>query len=227
MTEEIFNNTFNILSYICVLLAFDKIGKRVIEEYNDTTRWIYLHIITNIFTSTLTFPEMYNTLYQSDVELYFNRYVSPLASNITLGLHLYHLLFFGKLRSDDYIHHISMIGTMLVVNIYRGGSITNYLIFYLNGFPGLIDYTCLFITRMGGMESMTQKLVSLYINTWIRVPGILYGCSMLWLYWRLGYLDYIPNIPIFFNLVTCFWNGPYYGMIVSYNYGYRVSETRK
>lgn len=224
MIDCVPENVFNIFSYLVILGILDQLGTTLMSKYDDSIRWFYLHSFTNFFTTIVTFKEMFLTLAQTGEGLYFNEDVSPIAANITLALHLYHFIFFKSLRKEDLIHHTSMIGTMLIVNIYRGGSITNYLIFYLNGLPGLINYLCLLLVKFGRMDRYLERKISVYVNVWLRCPGILYGCSILWLYWRFGYLNYISTLPVIFNLVTSFWNGPYYTKEVVYSYGVMISH---
>jgi hypothetical protein len=215
----------NLMLYMSFLFTIDKAGSKLIGrvcEYTDTTRWFYLHVVTNTFTTFITYDDMILTLDHPSGKLYFDRYSHSIAQNITLALHIYHYVSFKSLRRDDYIHHISMIGTMIIPCAFQGGSIGNYLLFYLNGLPGLLDYTCLLLVKMGRMDSITQKMISVYINMWIRTPGILYGCSVVWIYYRIGYLDYVHPFFVVFVLLTSYWNGLYYTMRVTYNFGMKT-----
>jgi hypothetical protein len=221
----------NLMLYISFLFATDVVGSKVIGrmcEYTDSTRWFYLHVVTNTCTTYISFHDMILTLDHPNGRLYFDRCSHSVGVNITLALHIYHYIAFKCLRRDDHIHHISMIGTMIISCAFQGGSITNYLLFYLNGLPGLLDYSCLLLVKMEKMESITQKAISVYINTWIRAPGILYGCVIIWIYYRIGYLDYIHPFFLLFNLMMSYWNGLYYNMRVTYNYGMKnVRITQK
>lgn len=212
--------------HLMLIFLYDTIGPKVIMKtlglkYDSTTRWFYLHVVVNSMTSIMVLSDTIHTITNP---LDFIASTDQTAANLTLALHLYHFLFFGPLTEDDYIHHGIMIGTMFVINIYDGGSITQYLIFHLNGFPGFLSYGSLLLAKGGKIKWMTQKRFNNFINTWIRCPGIIYGCTLLWVYYNQGQLDHLPAILVFYNLFTSMWNGPYYASRVAFNYGYKTAK---
>ena len=185
---------------------------------NDDLRWYYLHVQTNLITSVITFPDMLSTIVKTN-PLYLDFEATNTAMCATFSLHLYHILFFNKIRRGDLIHHINMIGTMMLSILFNGGSLTNYLVFYLNGFPGLVYYSTMILVEHKFMKRSTEKTISMYTHTWIRNPGIIYGASLLWIYWNNGVFDKINYLVPLFILITILWNGPYYAMYVAHSCG--------
>lgn len=152
-----------------------------------------------------------------------------LASNLTYGLHFYHIIMYiKKLRFDDWLHHGLMIFVALPIGNYFGPTkLLSNSLFYTTGLPGMIDYGCLALVRNKKMERLTEKNINRYLNTYIRNPGctihtFITVINMVALMNRSFFLSNKvlnnPNLSSsYMNIFMCsisaiivFWNGIYF-----------------
>ena len=145
--------------------------------------------------------------------------------NLTVALHYYHMIFFDYLHTIDWIHHILMM--YVGYNVYFNpevGLVSNYIIFFINGFPGGLDYILLILNKYNFIQSLTEKKLNSYINIWIRSPGILIGTYCLYLA-RYIQPNYHPNLIDSLSIFgLLFWNAQYFTYRVVYNYSQRITE---
>lgn len=92
---------------------------------------------------------------------------------LCFALHAYHIaMYFRKLRFDDWLHHILMIGVALPIGaMLDGGTLLGYSLFFTTGLPGGIDYALLFLTRNNLLSRSVEKRINSELNVWIRSPG--------------------------------------------------------
>ena len=135
-------------------------------------------------------------------------------ASIVMALHVYHcILYWERLRQDDWIHHILMVGVALPIGMLLPSStLLGYSLFFTTGLPGCIDYFFLFLVRNGFMARLTEKQMNYVLNVWIRSPGCishaaltLVYCMSLWdtiAFWKMGLMLLPP--------VLTYWNGQYF-----------------
>ncbi len=200
----------NILISIGIYIGIDNI----LKYYKIEGRYYFNHmvcnslVVYNTFNSMLNSYDINNIITNQELEsLYISRCV-------VYGLHLYHTIwYYNKLRRDDWLHHILMIGIVLpLTNIIPQHNIIAHGIFFTTGLPGLIDYTLLFLNRNNIVSRYFEKKINSFINVWLRAPGcIMNSC--------LGISQIISNYNIltnnqFISIIIInslmYWNGIYF-----------------
>jgi hypothetical protein len=144
------------------------------------------------------------------------------ASYVGILIHIYHGLFFTKLTKEDIFHHVVFAGSFGSASLlYYWGPIVNMFLFFVCGFPGMIDYILLSLVKLNYIDKLTEKHLVTYIYMYIRSPGII--CTVfLGLCNMLSKLNQLSIIFIFFASIVNFlmiFNAQYYlnSVIVSYN----------
>ena len=140
-------------------------------------RWFQLHSLINIAVCYLTYDDMivcFNNPNHSIKKLDNIFYLY-----IILITHMYHCVAF-KIRFEDWVHHITsvLIPTPIFI-IYPIKSISVGC-FFTCGLPGAIDYTMLTLHKNDVIQKKTQKMMSTYMNTYIRVPGSIVSVYLLY-----------------------------------------------
>ena len=52
--------------------------------------------------------------------------------------------------------------------------------FFISGLPGGVSYLLLGLQKLGLLESIVEKRVTANLNTWVRTPGILFICFVIY-----------------------------------------------
>ena len=102
-------------------------------------KYYLIHSLNNMIIVYLTLPSL---IYTYTNFLTFYEFKTDINSVIlTYSLHLYHIIiYFKKLRFDDWLHHILMCGIALPLAIFsNGGSLLGHSLFFLTGF--MVSYT--------------------------------------------------------------------------------------
>ena len=185
----------------------------LLSKYSDSIRWFYMHVITNFIVCLTTLPDVIIILMDPYTEI--NSLMTP--KNIILMSHLYHVLIFN-VSIIDWIHHIIMSLMLLIPYVYPASTITNYLLFFLNGLPGGIDYIMLMMVKFDMIDRITEKYINSLLNIYFRGPGIVIGAYIVYLNWLTGRLV-INLIVLLFTIVGLLWNAQYFTYRVVANYG--------
>lgn len=182
-------------------------------------RWYLLHFVANMFITVLTVPDLIN-LFLNPTQLSDGS--TTWAKNLTLALHLYHIITFRGLTMDDWLHHILMSGAIILNVGNQACDIVNVCLFFTTGLPGGINYLLLVLVRADKMKVYTQKRINNCLNTWIRTPGILFGAVILHVNWRLGSIEIgAADYGVVFVILVLYWNACYFGNQVAVDFGYR------
>lgn len=210
-----------IAEIILTIYLFHFLDRFIIPEKG---RWFILHTISNFFTTCYTLPTIYYVL--SDPISSFNMDPNLTPLNITIALHLYHILFFTNLTTIDWVHHLLMCTVAGCSYFYHTGLCTNFLIFFVNGLPGGLDYLMLALVKHNKMDYMKEKQLNSQINIWIRSPGILIGAYNLYLciLYNNVQTGLIETILI---LSALLWNAQYFTYRVVANYNRKLIITNK
>lgn len=186
-------------------------------------RYYAVHALHNAAITVFTAPNVVQTLTNF---AHVHDFATPaIASEFIVALHLYHVvMYFQKLRLDDWLHHVLMIGVALPLGLLvPSGSLMGYSLFFTTGLPGGLDYVLLTAVRNGWMESAAEKRANHAIQVWIRSPGCVsmaaFVCAFLTsqqqpvsaLYWFAASLTAALN----------YWNGQYFMAQVVYDVGKR------
>jgi hypothetical protein len=96
---------------------------------------------------------------------------------------------------------------------------TNYILFFINGLPGGIDYILLTLVKFGKIKKIVEKSINSKLNIWIRSPGIMMGAYIVLTQYIEGVLT-IHWLPITFCCMGLYWNAQYFTERVVFNFGY-------
>jgi hypothetical protein len=187
--------------------------------YNKQTAWYLLHVICNMIIIIMTFEDVVYSF--TDMNKAFDKTLfNPDPLCITVGLHCFHIISdYKNLTVIDWIHHLISNIFMSIIGIcYINYPVLNGGVFFMCGLPGGIDYLLLFLVKIGKIKKITEKNINVYLNNWIRCPGILYTCSLI-------HSAYIQNIivPIayiyYLSQFFVIYNSIYFAQRVTLNYG--------
>ena len=180
-------------------------------------RWYAVHCAVNALVSVWTIPYVYIMLTESTPDYTDG---SPLPSIFVMSLHLYHTISY-TLNRGDIVHHTVM---LLVLTIplcnpeFLGFS--NYSLFFLCGLPGGIDYYLMYLVETKGFSRLKEKHYNIYLNTWLRSLGILYGVFRCYNDYLMGYINGYIAAPVILALT---WNAQFYTSEVAQSYGYHCA----
>ena len=157
---------FQTLAHISTFMILDNALTQFVNS-----PYYFIHAIHNGLIVYYTAPDVLATI--TDFKNITTYSPSSTAISLCFALHIYHILqYFKKLRFDDWLHHILMIGFALPVPlIYDAYTLIGFSLFFTTGLPGGIDYAMLFAVRNGWLNKMTEKRINAWMNVWIRAPG--------------------------------------------------------
>lgn len=203
------------LLYLFMFIVSDKIlGDKVEGKY------YLIHFINNLFVAFYTYPNVIQSFL--DLFNFFNYITNPQTIIITVALHLYHVIvYFNKLRFDDWLHHILMIVIVIPISVCMNvGCLLGLGLFFITGLPGGIDYLLLFLVRNKIIDKLLEKKINTYLNIWIRCPGCIIHSTMSTMV-LIRIADKI-SYPSIIGGICCisiiFWNGIYFMNQVVQNY---------
>lgn len=207
------NIAFMILLFDFLSIITTKIiNKNIIINNNPNIRWFFIHSCSNILITYYSADDLINCLINinniNDIAWSNNSYNTFWISILT---HLYHIIFF-KLTNDDILHHFTMVLIAGTIGYSQKSIICPAALFFLSGLPGAIDYFCLYLVKLDLMKKEDEKIIYLYLTTFLRSPGT---CILSFINIYNNYNNLLPII----NSVLVFWNGQYYLMKTSMDYG--------
>ena len=193
----------------------------------NTTIWYLLHFICNMMVIYYTFNDL-KICFTSQSECYDKTHFDSSALGITFGLHTFHIVRdYKTLTIIDWLHHLISSWFMTFIGVYYYHMpLWNCGTFFLCGLPGGIDYLLLFLYKMKKIDKLTEKHINVYLNNWIRLPGIIY-CSAIMNY---GYMKNLINISQSLYLIGQFFtvfNAIYFAQRVTLNYGSYIKNDKK
>ena len=107
---------------------------------------------------------------------------------VVMALHVFHCLVY-TINSGDILHHAVMCTVLLIPLLNSNDTqmmgFTNCGLFFLSGLPGGIDYYLMVLVETGQITKQVEKYYNLYLNTWIRSVGILYGAFCAYQQWLI------------------------------------------
>lgn len=223
-----------------------KIDKSINIKNNQNIRWFFIHCISNLFVTINAIPDLlvclldpYNIYkYQWNNYSYNTFYISVIT-------HIYHISFFN-ITPADRLHHGLMVLIAGSIEYYNKSIISSAALFFISGLPGCIDYFLLFLVKLNKISKKREKIIYLYLSAYIRSPG---ACiiSVMGLYnLKREFNNYSNNIlnnysnnilnnnsnnilNSIISLLSCilvFWNGQYYLMLSSIDYGKFIEKNK-
>jgi len=211
-------------------LVFDSIAVKLLvfskfQMTSNSYRWFFIHFIFNFFITIFAYDDIKYCLFNISTCSTNEWFYGDIIYGLTTSLHLYHTMFF-KLYSSDIIHHVSTVflSTPLIILYHRYHSAV-MAIWFMSGFPGMIDYFLLWLVKMGYLNSITEKKIYVIISVYIRSAGCV-ACSTL----QLGVLNiytqlsYIEIFAISWSTFVMYFNGLYYMHDTLANYYSKYNE---
>ena len=192
---------------------------------NHKAKWYLIHTICNFFILNHSFDDMIITFTNPRESFKSDNYNSR-GLEIAIGLHLYHIIRDAYIL--DYIewcHHCISCFIMATIGFvcYHNPAF-NCGLFFMCGLPGCIDYFLLFLVKINLFDKLTEKNVNVFLNNWIRCPGILYSVSATNVGYMIGYIDMHPLLYIISQFLVIF-NAIFFAERVTLNYGYYLDLT--
>ena len=168
-----------------VISLFDLIIFMYEETASNTTRWFFIHANVNFVIALLSIPGIIAFLYdpvssltqiQDDVII---SATSRWPLTFAVSLHIYHCIGKFNLKAEDIFHHLVFVPTLGISGmICDWGCFGNWLVFFICGFPGGVDYMLLALQKMNKCTNLNQKRISANLNMWVRLPGIIFGVGL-------------------------------------------------
>jgi len=185
-------------------------------------KYYFLHFINNMMVVYFTIGDVFNVYI--DLDYYINIPLNFAPLIITISLHLYHIiLYYNKLRFDDWLHHILMIFILAPLSVFlKAGSLINHALFFLTGLPGGIDYLLLFLNRNHLISKIFEKKINCFLNLYIRCPGCIahtvLGILTISKKIQNEHLNLFHIVLAFIACSITYWNGIYFMNQVVQNY---------
>ena len=216
------------LFYINLLVGMFILADIVMEKLSIQGRYYINHFIGNMAIVYYTYDCIISSFTHNNIILYES---IDFARIIIYSIHFYHILwYYNKLRYDDWLHHIVMVGiTLPLTHLLVDVNLLGFGFFFVTGLPGGVDYLLLALVRNNMIDRMIEKQINLYINMWIRCPGCISNVT-------LGIVELIKNydilvysqIIVFSIMLFCtFWNGVYFMTNVVSNYAIETHIYKK
>jgi len=140
---------------------------------------------------------------------YFISATSKWSLTYAVALHIYHCCIF-KLSIEDMFHHGIFLPTIGIPGmIYDWGCFGNWLVFFMCGLPGGVDYLLLGLHKLECCLNYNQKRICANINVWFRMPAVLFGVGVAYaLFVRNTYT--VPTLALLMQLIFLTFNVVYY-----------------
>lgn len=200
------------LTHISILCTSFCLLDKALTDYTRLDGIYYLiHSLHNAAIVYLTGGEVIHSL--TDFGYVLDSPKNIIALELVFALHFYHVIrYWQKLRYDDWLHHILMIGIGLPIGwATDSNSLLGYSLFFMTGLPGGIDYVLLFLVRNGWLQKETEKNINAWLNTWIRSPGCISHVTLTIL--LASTRDTLYSMSWFGCMlvaVLTYWNGQYF-----------------
>lgn len=202
------------IHFLFFLLLFVT-GDTILSRGTNLNGLYYLfHFIHNVVISFLTF---HNVVDSFDMKLQgegrLNDYVLPLI----YSLHCYHIVSYSNyFRTDDWLHHILSMGIAvpLTLWLFPSKNLLGFSFFFTTGVPGGINYLNLFLYKNDFITKKIQQRMNVFINSWIRCPGIVMNCAFILQYLYNSHLSLSIKCYGLVTFAILFWNGVYFQNIV-------------
>ena len=180
-------------------------------SYHTQARYFALHGLWNIIISILIIPDLYvvitDPLHAVSSGSGFNKWPAIMG----ISLHIWHCVAYTGLTSDDYFHHIVFAGGLSVITLlWDWGYSTNFLIFFICGLPGGLDYIMLALVKHNYLAKITEKRINKFLNVWMRGPGCIASACLIWTNWMSGSTSHIPISIKLVTILLAVTNGQYY-----------------
>lgn len=210
----------NIFTGVCLFSLIDAGVKRL----GFGGAYYFVHGLHNLMVAYDTWPDVVKTITNfHHLDVYTVNYN---ASALVFALHFYHILvYYHKLRYDDYLHHGLMIFVALPIGVLLpASSLTGFSLFVSTGLMSFMNYFMLFAVRNGWMDVMTEKRWNSRCKVWLRSPGCIAHATLTLTYMLSGEGPQWQKILGCIPAALMLWNGQYFMVQVVENYAIRASR---
>ena len=211
---------YSFISFLIFSLVFNYYSLLYLTKQ---TNWYLLHVICNIIVIIATFNDTItcfaNPLLVIEQGNTNNNFKSD-GLGVAVSLHFFHIIRdYKTLTMIDWTHHLISNFFLGILGLYYfHNSIFNCGLFFMCGLPGGIDYLLLFLYKIGKFKKGDEKKINVFLNNWIRLPGLLYNISLMHISYSTGYI----NVPSFIYYLSQFFtalNAIYFAQRVTLNFG--------
>jgi hypothetical protein len=180
----------------------------LMEVFNAEGRYYANHALANAAIVSLTAKNVVDC-YLMKFEATPDAFYTPKA--IVYGLHVYHMIIYhNKMRFDDWLHHGLMVGVALpLTEVVPASTILGHSMFFINGLPGMIDYSLLFLARNNYISKLTEKKANRLLNIWVRCPGCVMTAGFILMNIKMHH-SIVQKIASFAMAGCVYWNGVYF-----------------
>jgi hypothetical protein len=179
--------------------------------YYTKARYFLLHGIWNMIMVIIMLPDFIYTLIDPLNAVAPNQDVNRWPMIFGTVLHIWHCVAYNDLTVDDYFHHgVFGLGLFFVGLIWDWGYSMNFLLFFICGLPGGIDYLMLAGVKHDYISKMTEKRFNKALNVWLRGPGCIASACIVWANWVNNNTSQIPTIVKLLAMILSVANGQYY-----------------
>lgn len=199
---------------IFFFLFFVSVDSFLSKTTNLKGLYYLFHFLHNVVISFLTF---HNVMESFDTKLQGQGHLNPCVLPLIYALHSYHIVSYSNyFRLDDWMHHILSMGIAvpLTLWLFPSKNLLGFSFFFTTGLPGGINYFNLFLYKNNWLTKQKQQRVNVFINSWIRCPGIVMNCAFILQYLYQSHLSCWMNMYGLVTFVILFWNGVYFQNIV-------------
>tara|TARA_B100000886_G_C20383726_1_gene475094 strand:+ start:394 stop:1086 length:693 start_codon:yes stop_codon:yes gene_type:complete len=189
--------------------------------FGSKARWFQLHAVINLYIVYLIKNDIYN-IYLNPING-INKLTDHNDTSIIFNLHLYHIVMFGKLNFDEYIHHLLFVFLgVLPSYLYIKTNILKIGYLACCGLPGFIEYSSLTLVKNHFLNPISQKHLMIYIYNFIRLPLSLLGCFLNLMMYKVSILDetkkYNNDLLFFYINFLLYLNSTYYNYATINNF---------
>lgn len=199
-----------LLASLAAVCLGDVFVFRVFGPSQAGARWFLMHSVVNIIIATLCLPDIVEVL-SSPVCSLCAPMISWWPCYLAIAVHTYHAIAFN-LKPEEVRHHVIfvLIGGAIALSL-PWGPLMNFATFCVTGLPGGIDYALLVAVKTGRMPRLREKAINRWLNTWVRLPGLVWAPAISWACWRHGQTPALPSPILLISSVLCTANGLFYG----------------
>jgi hypothetical protein len=149
--------------------------------FTKNARFFVLHVIFNTWVTSVVYNDAVDALMNPvNATQPFWPYSTIVTTAGIAGFHLYHLMFFVGLSTEDLVHHcVSCIIVPVMGILCPYGRIVAVVNLGMCGVPGGIDYFLLVMVKYKLIDKLTEKYINRWLNLVIRWPLMLLSIYLI------------------------------------------------
>merc|ERR1711916_32825 len=181
--------------------------------YRTKARYFWLHGLWNMVITIVVIPDSLRCFLSPVGVLDGDGTHWPVV--MVISLHIWHMIAYRGLTADDIFHHFAFAFSLGAMALgYSWGYIESFLVFFVCGLPGGLDYLWLGMLKAGWIRKIDEKRWNATNNTWCRAPGCVTAGIFIYADWMAGGGAHIPWPLKLCAALLCLTNGQYYGQRV-------------